>query len=179
MMYFSIAEIFLSLLYASIFGGGFFLFYIVVKVLKREVKKISFLPGLLIRYDKILEKPTINRGRINYSFDSMISAILAIIYSLGFLLLSYYALDGCLRIYLLFVSLAAFLIPKKLLTERLLWLTEKLFDSVFYLVTILLRIAIFPFLRLVLRFKAKKHQFCPKNNDNKTRAILDKNNIKC
>ena len=156
MMHFSMTEVLWSLIYALIFGGCFFLFYIAAVVLKSECKRITTLPRLIIKYDKIFEKQAINKSRTDCSLGAVTKASLVILYSLGFVLLSYYALDGCVRMYLLFLSITTFLFLKIVLEDIILRFIKSVFDSVFYLILILFRIAVFPFLRIFLNFKARK-----------------------
>ncbi len=159
MIHFSTGEMLFSLLYAIAFGVGFFLLFAAVSVLKKQIKRIAALPILLVRYDKILEKPTKNKSRNADEAGAAMTFIFVILFALGFILLSYYALDGCVRIYILLLALVGFILPKGLLYERLFLIFDRIFDLVFYVVTVALRVTVFPFLRLFLHFKTKKYKF--------------------
>ncbi len=156
MMHFTSGEILISLLYAVVFGIGFFVFYTSACIFKYElVRLIGVLPSTF-RYDKILEKPTKIQGRCEKQQGVIFAFMSVIIFAIGFILLSYYALDGCIRVYLLLFALSSFFIPKVLFYEKIALIFEWIFEALFYALIIVFRIAAWPFLRLFLYLKSKE-----------------------
>lgn len=160
MISFTSGEILLSLLYSLVYGVLFFIFYTLICLLKNEVGLLKSLPESIIRYDKILEKPIKMRGRIAKEQSPDVVAVSIIAFALGLVLLSYYALDGCVRIYLIIVSLTSFFAIKSLAFDKIFILLTSIFGFLIYLFTIALRIIIFPFLRLFSFFRKKSSVFC-------------------
>ena len=106
MISFSFGEIFLSVIY-SIFWG------ITLAFLYESIRIISFLPetiSLIFRKTKFL-----NDEKIYLSNQTIIQKILFFLsFTLGTILLSYFALDGLIRLYVIAVSLATFFLAKKM-----------------------------------------------------------------
>lgn len=156
MMHFTSSEILISLLYAVVFGALFFILYSAVSILKYELGRLIDILPTVFQYDKILEKPTKKQGRNENQEGGAFAFMSVIIFALGFVLLSYYALDGCVRIYLLLFALSSFFIPKALLYEKIALIFEWVFEVLFYALIIAFRIAAWPFLRLFLYLKGKE-----------------------
>jgi len=175
MMPFTVQEILRSLIYAAVFGIGFFLFFTVAAIIVNQIRRLRFLPSLIIKYDKISEKTIKNNGRIENKSNSVSVSAAVVLFILGFLLLSYYALDGIIRIYLFLVSFISFAAAKQLFYKHIYSIINTIFDVAYHLFVLALRILCLPFLRIYLYIYSKyiiKILY-------KTRATLDKSKIKC
>ena len=168
MMSFSTAEVLFSIIYSIAYGALFFLFYTATCIIKNELLTLKALPSNIIRYDKILQKSTKNQGRNQQESGALGVSLSIILFSLGLVFLFYYALDGCVRVYAFLTSLGAFFALKSLLFRRCVAIFSAIFDFSIFLITVGMRIAIFPFLRLFLYFKSKNGHFL---------HIFNKNNI--
>ena len=168
MMSFSTREILLSLLYSAIYGAVYFAFYTSICVVKNGFALLRCVPQSIIRYDKILDNPIKKQGRITTESSAFAVAASVILFMVGLIFLYYYALDGCVRLYAFLVSLSSFLLLKRLIFWRCFAWFRGLQSFLIYLVIVLFRMLLFPFLRLFLHFKRKKWRFLP---------IFNKNNI--
>ena len=106
MISFSFGDIFLSVIYSSFFG-------IALAFLYESARIISFLPetiSLILRKSEF-----INVRKIYLSNQTITQRILFFLcFTLGTILLSYFALDGLIRVYVIAVSLASFFLSKKM-----------------------------------------------------------------
>lgn len=159
MMQFTMCEVIRSLVCGTIYGIAFFFFYTVILLLISQFGRFYELPVSIVKYDNFFEKTIKNGGRNSFSLKSPLIFFLAILFAIGFVLLSYYALDGCLRIYLFMVSVFTFLVLRKILFNSIYTLLDIVFEVLFYVVSITLRIVFFPFLHLFLYFRDKKINF--------------------
>ena len=97
------SELLLSVLHAMIYGAIFSVIY----QLALLIYGLS-LRGALVVYDKFFSLPRL-RGKLSLTDFGGIFAFFSLLgYFIGFLLLSYYSLDGQLRLYMLAVSSATF-----------------------------------------------------------------------
>ena len=110
MIVFSFTEILISLLYAVIFGLCFSIFYGVISVLYISLKSMQKLIYQIVFFDKILPSPSIKK-EIKQGEKGPFFAFLSVLaFFLGFMLTSYFALDGDIRLYMLLLSSASFYI---------------------------------------------------------------------
>lgn len=125
MIKFTIREILGSVISATIFGAGFsfliFLFYLSLEIIKGTAG-VLLLTAKNIFYDVLGRNITknIKGGRYFRWIRGMLreAAVFSkiVLFSLGFIMLSYYALDGEIRLYMLVVSSAVALFFGKLFT---------------------------------------------------------------
>ena len=155
-MHFSIGEIFISIICSLIYGALFFVFYTATVIIKVQLEDAKAIIKIAFVYDKIFKKPTINIGRSEKSCGNLLSFLLVSLFSVGFILLSYYALDGCVRIYVLLLSLFSFFALKWLLFEKTVSLFEHITYWILCVFVILLRMFTFPILRFLRYLKKKK-----------------------
>ena len=107
MIYFSPAEILCSLLHAVVFGMGFSFFYQLFVAILRTAKSIPGLMNEILFAERIFPFPSV-KGKFKEGEEGGMTAFLSVIFFfLGFLLLSYFSLDGRVRIYMLVVSSAS------------------------------------------------------------------------
>ena len=106
MISFSFYEIFLSVIYSVSFGG-------LLAILYEFFRILSFLPETI---SLIFRKTNFsNAGKIYLSNQTITQKIIFILsFTLGTILLSYFALDGLIRLYVIAVSLATFYLVKKM-----------------------------------------------------------------
>ena len=175
MIYFTSHEILVSVISAVIYGIVFGLFYSLISDLSKiPAAVLAMLKEGVLYKGRIFSKPQIsvdeaNSGVFNTVISVLKTAFTIFSFSLGFFLLSYWALDGVIRIYMLVLSLASDIITVKLsgLTLRKLW---SLVFTYFELLTIyMLRIITFPFrtaiLRLILIVENAKARLPLKKNE--------------
>lgn len=168
MISFTSHEILFSLLYSIMYGALFFVFYTSVCILNNEIYTLKSVPSHIIRYDKILEKPIKIQGRNAREQGAGILAFGILTFCFGLIFLFYYALDGCVRLYAAALSMAAFFALKALAFNRIIVLFTAVLDFCVYILTVILRIILLPFLRLYFCVKAKKCRIL---------RIFNKNNI--
>ena len=124
MIGFSFSEIFLSVIYSILFG-------ITLAFLYEFARIISFLPEtifLIFRKSEFL-----NVRKIYLSNQTIIQKILFFLcFTLGTILLSYFALDGLIRVYVIAVSLATFFVVKKMTFYFLEWILYTLLSLILY-----------------------------------------------
>ena len=150
MIAFTTSEILLSLAYSAIYGAGFFVFFCLLNVFLSEARRIKIYAKGVISYDKILQNTAKKQGRSGYSRGSALEFWLVIFFFVGFIFLSYFALDGCFRMYMLWVSGGAFLACYGMLFSRLFALLSEVVEIVFFMLMLALRLLIFPFRCLAL-----------------------------
>jgi hypothetical protein len=169
MMSLGITEVLMSLVYAILYGAGYALAFAVVSCLAGQGERFrGFLP-MLLEYDKILEKPIKNKGRTEYKPGNVFLFCAVIFFAIGFLLLSYFALDGCLRVYMLLASVTSFLLTKSLACDKIYFILDALFGFLFFVLVAILRLPISVLLRFARKIKEYIIDFIYK-----TRVILDK-----
>ena len=114
MISFSFSEIFLSVIYSIFFGLALAFLYEFTRI-------ISFLPETIFL---ILRKSEfIDVRKIYLSNQTITQKILFFLcFTLGTILLSYFALDGLIRLYVIAVSLATFFLVKKMAFYLLEWI---------------------------------------------------------
>lgn len=158
MMGFSGREILLSALYAMIYGFTFSLAYEMVIIFSRTLK---FLPNLIreiICAEKVLPSPSI-KERIKSAKEGGTFAFFSVfLFFIGFLLLSYFSLDGQLRLYMMIIASAAFYIFNSAFCVVLRGLFTILFDTLVLAISTVIRILLLPIKRFVLSLKIRKNR---------------------
>ena len=162
MIAFTVREVLFSLIYSLIFGSAFFVVSSLLGVLLRYACRFGELWHNVTSYGKIFEKPTKIRGRIAKWLESVESFVLTIIFFVGFILLSYYALDGSLRLYVFLTSLAAFYSLHCILYSRFQAIIFSVLDAVYFAFVFIIRVATFPFLRLFKKIRSHSITFARK-----------------
>ncbi len=156
MMGFSGREILLSVLYAFIFGLGYSLFYQLILISFETLKSLPRLAREILGSEKIFPSPSIKKEIKDRKFGAVFAFFSVFLFFVGFLLLSYLALDGQLRLYMLIISSASFYIFNSAFFVVLSNAFILLFDCLIFIFSTALRIIILPFRRLVLTVKNKK-----------------------
>lgn len=162
MIAFTTREVLCSLIYSLIFGVGFFALTTAFSALLRYAFRFGKLWDDLTTYGKIFEKPMKIRGRIPESLESIESFLLTLCFFLGFILLSFYALDGSVRLYTFLTALAAFCLLHRVLFSRVSAAIFCMLDVIYFVFVFLIRALTFPFLRLFVKIKSKNIVFARK-----------------
>ena len=156
MITFTYAEIALSVIYAMLFGCVFAGVLSIICLLCDLVLKIPKMMKDIIVFEKILPAPSFDFLKSRRKDGGFIAFFSVILFTLGFLLLSYYTLDGIIRIYMLILSFAAFYLAKmtflnvfeRLLLFILTWVLKPFAVSV--------RLIIYPLKRFISWLKMRK-----------------------
>ena len=154
MISFSHQEILVSLAYAVAYGVTFSALLALVKLILRIALA---LPGFLydtLSFTKILPREDF-KGRINLMENGKVFDFLGvIIFTLGFILISYLSLDGEIRIYMLLSAFAAVYLSNLVFYGIFIRFFLFLFDIIFGLLCIAIRLIIYPFMKLYrIKFK--------------------------
>lgn len=157
MISFTLQETINSILSALIYG---LIFSIVLVLLGCSVRMIGTVLTSLRQaffYTGRISTPLALPQEANRS-SSLLRAVYAalrtVAFFLGFLLLSYYALDGCIRIYMLLISLFSCLLFRTM-AERLAHFIGKLLLRLLFCAVVVIRFASFP-VRFALLCTAKR-----------------------
>ncbi len=161
MMTFSAAEILRSCICALAYGAGASLLLIVLVICARQLGYILSLPRHALIYEgRILDLP--KQGdksgviRNTRSVGEILTALKIILFAVGYIIFSYYALDGEIRLYTLALSLVAFFLARKLLSGLSVKLSDKLIFAIFAIPLLILRILIYP-IHLILPKYRRNH----------------------
>ncbi len=144
-------EIIMSVLYALVFGAGLCMVRTMINTVFEIFPLLRQMIICAVKFDKILDFPKINlhhtsKNRPVWDFFAVI------LFSLSFMLLSYYSLDGQIRLYMIFCVFAAFYLSKIAFFGFLESLFSKILCLIFSLLSVLLRILILPFTSIFLKF---------------------------
>ena len=150
MIAFTTREILLSLVYSAVYGVGYFIFFCLVNIFLSELGRIKIYANGIISYDKILQNTAKKQGRTVFERSSALEFLLTLFFFVGFVFLSYFALDGCFRMYMLLLSGGAFLACYGMLFSRLFARLSEVVEIIFFMVMLALRLLIFPFRCLAL-----------------------------
>lgn len=103
-MYFSATEIFESVISALVLGSVFGIFCIFVSTLFDFLSSAFLSLRSLFTYEKIFERPSLlspEKRERKSSIEGIITFLTTVVFGLLYILLSYYSLDGAIRVYML------------------------------------------------------------------------------
>ncbi len=155
MIWFTGSEIFFSLFSSAFYGMSFafficFFFLLKTLIINGRVALISaIIPGRKRVVSSDLSK------KINNSVSSFSILFFIILYTIGYILLSYHSLDGCIRIYTLTTSLSFFYLFKFLISESLMRLLIIIFNKLFVVSALFLSVLCYPIKRVFKIVKAE------------------------
>lgn len=156
---FSIQETYYSILSAAVYGCFFSFLCTICYLLTEYAKMLFFALKCTVIYDgslfSHLSKSDIKKEADGGLESEIFAAIKTVIFFLGLLLVSYVSLDGDIRIYVVAVAACTFYLSDKLLVRFFTRALIFLFDKFIYVLTVFLRIILFP-LRLIFVFAYKK-----------------------
>lgn len=155
MMTFSFAEILRSVFYAIIYGCIFEFCVLVIKLIKGVIEVAGESFQSIIHFKKLMPLPSFSEIKTTDNLGPFLSAALILSFSLGFSLLSYIALDGEIRIYLLLISFASFYLSKFVFFVFLNKLLIRIFRFIFIIFSLAIRLIILPFKTMFSSCKGK------------------------
>ena len=169
MIPFTSFEILASIFSATIFGAFFAFLNLVLKILNLEIRHISKIGEHLFNSKNIFSIPK-RRALITaeppkrHKYLSEISTFFkVIIFDVGFILLSYYALDGEIRAYLLFFSIGFFILFNSLFDKTLLKITDVFFVFIYGVFVVFLRLSLRPLLLAIKKIKKENKKITEKS----------------
>lgn len=180
MTFFTLEEILSSILSAALFGAVFAVILVVLAVVFKELQLILSLPWQVFSYQgSIKSKPTVRvllpkSGKFSSFLDGAAVFVKILLFTVGFILLSYHSLDGSVRIYMLIISLAAYFSVKMLLEMSIFILFDRLFTWLWHRLIIILRIVTLPISRLIFFIWKYLHSKIFKKYSNVQPDSLDK-----
>jgi hypothetical protein len=155
MMGFTGEELLLSVLHAVIYGGACSVIYCILKLLCDLPSSLGRVCKDIAVYENILSVKEPQRYVILGKRGWLFSFLGLIAYFVGFLLLSYYSLDGQVRIYMLLISSASFYVFDLSFCVVLRRIILFLFYQILAIVTVALRIVLLPIKIFVRKFYKK------------------------
>lgn len=160
MKYFTAAQLISAVPLAILYGALFYLSVTLLRSFCSLALSVLFLPKHVFAYTRLKEKPILNaRKKEGIAISGEISAGLkTVLFAFGFILLSYYTLDGSIRLYMLLFSLFGLLIFRGAV-QKLMPVICRLAFAVYYFVTVLLRLIFLPLKRIyviICNFLGKK-----------------------
>lgn len=124
MISFSVLEIFLSVIYAFLFGVLLAVFYELTRIMLLLPETISMI------FNKM---PFRDVGKLYETESSVLMKILFfLLFTIGAILLSYFALDGMVRGYALLLILIGFILMRKVAFYSLEWIIFNLLSVILY-----------------------------------------------
>ncbi len=156
MIYFTAEEIYLSILHSIIYGTGFALALSAVDCIIRLAGRSREYFSSLFHYEKIFSVSSVKAKEISISSIGRIRLLIYIItFSVGYILLSYFSLDGIFRLYTLVLSLLIMYFTKLTLGAAAVKLFDKLLFVLLYPIVVVLRIVIRPFRKIFIKIREK------------------------
>lgn len=160
MIGFTSGEILISALCALAFGIVYSVIHQLALILSRVFKSLPDIIREIMQAEKLLPPPSV-KERVKEEKEEGVFAFFSVIgFAIGFLLLSYYALDGQLRLYMLIISSASLYFANSTFFVFLRGLSTLLLDFFLFVLSTLLRLLIIPIKRL---FKNRKANYFNKN----------------
>ena len=156
MISFTAAEIFRSCAIAGGYGIFFAAIWYLFIALIRELGYIIAVPKYAIAYTgKLFKLPVHNEegqngGRLRGEIRVATGIIL---FTLGYILCSYYSLDGSLRLYTAALSVGTFFISRPYLKSGIELLVKKAIFSLFFIPLLFLRILLYPIYRIWIKYR--------------------------
>ena len=145
MIYFEAEEIFLSVLHSFAYGFAFSLFTLLPRLLIYSSRFVFTLPKSLVCYQRITDavKPREISGE--YRLAKAVTVFLGVVtFFVGYILLSYYSLDGAIRAYTLLICVFSAAVTEKLICPFLLRVLKRLASPICFAISVILRIIALP-----------------------------------
>ncbi len=144
MIAFSTYETIISVLYAALYGACFCILYSLMIILRNIINSLVDLMRNIVCYDKIFVLPKGIVSKNDRNIGAPFLFISVILYVIGIVLVSYAALDGIIRLYMIIISSALFFLLKNTFFSKLNKLFFVIFDYFMSFGCILMRIILFP-----------------------------------
>lgn len=112
MIYFTPSEIFASLLYGAIYGVICAFLFAFMRILRRLIVDLGLCVKQIFVYGKVRDMVVLSDENTWGKASGALTFFGIIAFTLGFIILSYIALDGMIRVYLLTMVFASFYLSK-------------------------------------------------------------------
>lgn len=155
MIYFSFREILLSVGYAALYGVITALIFVSFLSLKGLLSDLRAYSREIISYERVFSSIKAKRSEGEVELSAAATFFAIIFFFLGFILLSYHALDGEIRIYMLIVVFASFYLSKIAFLSVFQKVIIRFFRFVLYVLIVILRLVIMPFRSFYPKIKEK------------------------
>ena len=179
-MSFSFSEIINSVFCAIIYGVVYFLFFIFSRFLYSRIGHLKYFLSSVFNYSKINEfKRNVAEAFSPYGGVRFFEILL---FGIGYILLSYFSLDGCIRVYMALISYFTFYLFKIFLFLRVYKALNFLFDHLEFPFIFVFRVINLPFIWAYRKLSQIFANFLVKFIKTKSRytpTVLDKQNKKC
>ena len=167
MIYFTAEEVFNSIIYAALYGGGFAVFYVLVTFLSEEFIMIKYILKSSGKYDNFFRIPeSLKCGNTKAEISDPLAAILKfsfiLLYGVGFILLSYFSLDGTFRIYLLAITLISYWLVCFTLRVTLIKILSKIAFLLNITAVYIFRLLLYPFIKIHSLYVKNARNICQK-----------------
>ena len=162
MIDFDLRVIIPSIICAVIFGAGFGFFYCIITLVKTTLERIPKVGRDIMIFDKIFPLPPFEYLSEGQNAGRFITGVSIILFGVGFSILSYVALDGQIRIYMLLFSSASFFLSKFLFSEICVKLFLLVLKQIIRAFALALRIIILPFKLLKRKIAGRNITMCNK-----------------
>jgi len=163
MIPFEINQLLIGAVSALVYGVCFGMFLSILTIIHRQIFAIPICVKSIFkcRKDKPLEEVPSKRESKSTT-ETLLTQIIAffktVLFSFGFMLLSYYSLDGEIRLYMIALSLISLCASKVFLSCYIEPLLEKIINAVLRVIFSVLRFLFFP-LRVIFSILSEKIPF--------------------
>ena len=152
MTYFSIKEIFASLVASMFLGTAFGLIYSAVSEISDSVKRLVFIfpnikklsSGFSLKEARRLSKER-KKGKSKRVGAHISEFVLFFIFGIAFIIAIYIYLDGVFRVYMLFCVSFFGVCSKKIVWDKFSYLYKKIFDMIYAVLLTILTLLYMPF----------------------------------
>ncbi len=134
MIWFSPSEIGYSIICSLIYGAVFAALVCFVSLLSTLLSNAKAVLSSFVLPNKVRIKQSELLRQAKSDISSFITVLLIILFTLGYILLSYYTLDGSMRSYTLLLSVASLLIFRFLFSESVCKIILIFFNYVFIII---------------------------------------------
>lgn len=155
MIYFTADEIGRSLLIALAYGVFFCLIISLFDVIYGTIKDLFYSLKQIIVYEKITSEVNFVELKIKKEGSAAGVFVSVVLFFIGYILISYMTLDGCVRIYMLIVSSASLFLLKLIICDKFVFLMRKILRSVICGFVIALRTLLYPLCRFYQKIRSK------------------------
>ena len=138
-----------------IYGLFFSLLYVVSTIICTTLKSLPALLKEIFFFDKILPTPSVKVIIKKNKNGGLFAFFSVLLFFIGFLFLSYFLLDGEIRLYMMALSSASLFLFYSAFCDILKGLFVFLFDGVLLLLSVAMRLLITPFKALYYIIKNK------------------------
>ena len=152
---FSFSEILCSVFCAILYGAIFSILYCTIECLIYFLNLCKYIPKHGIFYSKILSLSIDTDVKETNKKNTFFIFLRIIMFAIGFMLLSYITLDGKIRLYMLILSSASYLISNFVFFTFFKRIVTWIFEKIFMFLVVIFRLFAFP-IKIFVQFITKK-----------------------